>query len=87
MPAALLTPPPPDALRYLLGWFDELSAGRADNAAGGPRRLSWADLHHWALATCRRLQPWELQALRRLDHAWCQTWIDGREKTRPKKER
>ena len=62
-------PPFPDDLDHLWRWFLDLSRGR--RAGGfGPANLAWADLRAWADLTGNRPEPWELDALMRLDAAW-----------------
>lgn len=59
-------PEPPEELRYLLGWFDELSAARS----AGPHGLnpvSYLDVYAWAELTDRRPEPHEVRAILRLD--------------------
>ena len=78
-PAALITPRPPPALRYLLGWFEELSKTRQEGL-NGPLPITWCDMQGWAAVTDTPLQPGEARALHQLDLLWRAAWSAGRPK-------
>ena len=58
--------PPPQAA-HLLGWFQELSAGRTSSGFGW-NPLAWGDFMAWSALTGTTLRPWEVRMLKRLDH-------------------
>lgn len=68
-PKRLDGPALPGEAAYLWAWFHELAQGRP--AGGfGPARLGWADILAWCRLMDVRPEPWEIQALMRLDTAW-----------------
>jgi hypothetical protein len=69
------TAPVPDGCGHVLGWFNELSAGRGNNGFG-PNAIPATEVAAWCMLTCRRLQPWEFRALRILDAAWLRAWAE-----------
>lgn len=47
-------------------YFGELNQGR-DRDDSGPKKTSWRELEAWANMTGRRLDPWEIRALRKIE--------------------
>lgn len=66
---------PPQAA-HLLGWFYELNAGRTSSGFG-PNPLTWGDFTAWASLTGTTLRPWEVRMLKRLDHLFLKTHLEG----------
>ena len=64
----LESPPLPDWMLYLWGWFVELHQGR--QAGFGASPLAWADMWAWASLTGRRMTPWEVHCIRAVDRVW-----------------
>lgn len=65
MPEELETPPCPENAAYLLGYFDELSSGRQVGMGLSP--VSFSDMMAWSNLKKVELEPWEVDALKRLD--------------------
>ena len=63
----LESPSLPDWMLYLWGWFVELHEGRQRNDP-----LSWSDIYAWVRLTGRRVTPWELHCIKRVDLKWCE---------------
>lgn len=68
--------PPPAQLGYLLVWWGELSAARAPGMAG-PAPIGYGEIESWSRLTGRRLRPWEVDVLRRVDDAFLRSVSDG----------
>lgn len=65
---ALLTPPViPLGAEYLWDWYQDLRVGLGEGPMGGAAPLSWPALEAWAHQTGAILQPYEHDALFRLD--------------------
>ena len=67
--AELQGPELPAACAYVWTWFLELHQARSFHQFGS-NPIGYAELQAWAGLTGRRLQPWEVAALRALDRAW-----------------
>ncbi len=70
----ILTPPDePVIVSYLLRLFQDIALTRGVIAGGMmvmPAALSHQEILAWQINTRRRLEPWEVQAIVRLDLAW-----------------
>ncbi len=66
LPPELDEPEIPTSLAYLWQWFQELSFSRSSHGYGH-NPLSYGDMDAWARLTGRRLDPWEVQALKDVD--------------------
>ena len=64
---ALISPPLPDELAYLLEWFDKCAAGRGSADLGGKLPLTWAEIDAWARLSGIQPTPFEVGILRGLD--------------------
>jgi hypothetical protein len=56
---------PPDLLRYLWDWFEEISLGLSSDGFGPPL-VTWEALAAWCCLTLNALEPWEATTLVRL---------------------
>jgi len=59
----------PDSLGYLWEFFLDLNVTR-DNYGWGPTKLKYREIAAWCDLTQQKLDPWELEALLRLDSAF-----------------
>ncbi|API58100.1 hypothetical protein BSL82_01300 [Tardibacter chloracetimidivorans] len=74
MPRRLADAPAlPDGLEALWEDFAELSASRGSTGMG-PMRITYLDIDAYMRVTRRRFDPWELEAIRRADHAFLADW-------------
>jgi hypothetical protein len=62
-------PPIPDDMRYLWGYFQEVSLGRGAGGMG-MSGLTWETVHAWMLRMDRHLTPYQIEALLVLDVHW-----------------
>jgi hypothetical protein len=69
-------PPCPRELAYILAWFAELSAARAQGFAG-PAPLSYSEIAAWSTLTGNTPTPYETRMLRALDAALMRTVNNG----------
>ena len=69
-------PEAPPQAAHLLGWFNEISAGRTSSGFGW-NPLTWADLAAWSRLTGTALRPWEVRMLKRLDHLFLKIQAEG----------
>lgn len=60
---------PPEELKYLVGWFEEITKGRTGNGFG-PNPISAMEIAAWCSFQGFILEPWEFEAMRRLDALW-----------------
>lgn len=65
----------PEGLDFIWAVFFELCSGRTSGFGLNP--LSWTDIKAWSDLHAIRLQPWELDALKRLDAVWLRAMHDG----------
>jgi hypothetical protein len=65
----LAGPPCPSALRYLVGYFNELHAARGSGGFG-PNPIGYVDIDAYARLTRRRLSPFEVAIVVRIDRAF-----------------
>jgi len=59
--------PPHDGL-HLWSWFWELDGARGEGMSG-PLAISFSDIDAWARLTRSNPEPWEVQALKKMDAA------------------
>lgn len=59
----------PFALAYLLDWFQELQLSRTGNGFG-PNPIAYQEIEAWQRLNGIELEPWEIQALKRIDLEW-----------------
>lgn len=57
---------PPDQVEYLWRWFGEISLARG-SSGWGPLPISYMEIDAWSRLTSTVLEPWEVDAIRRLD--------------------
>jgi hypothetical protein len=74
------SPPAPEALRYLLGWFYQLHRGRTISQ-WGVLPISWSEIEAWSRLHGVRPKVWELEIITMLDDAWLD--IAGKTKISP----
>lgn len=67
----MYTEPPalPAELEYLWRWFLQLHQSRGNNGMGHSP-ITYQDMHAWSHITGNRLQAFEVDAIRRLDHVY-----------------
>lgn len=53
-------------LRYLLGWYQEISGSRQSGMAANP--LTFEEIHRWAQLMKKRPAPWEVRVIKLLDN-------------------
>lgn len=58
----------PESMEYIWGWYDELFNGG---------KISYMELDSWSRLTRRRLEPWEVGAIRALDSIYLKVQHDG----------
>lgn len=68
-PAGLTDTSPPPDLDYLWEWFWELDHSRDRSMSISP--ITYAELHYWQRIKGVTLKPWELDAIRMMDTAYC----------------
>lgn len=61
--------PLPWAGAHVVLWFNEIALGRQFSMAG-PLPLSYQEIEAWGRLNGRRLLPWEVRAIKKLDRAW-----------------
>lgn len=71
-PKELDVPQCPTSMVYILNWFYELSSGRQNGMGLNP--ISWQDIRAWQEVTGERLALWELNAIKRLDSVFIETF-------------
>jgi len=67
-------------MRFLWGAFLSLSKARTGNGFG-PNPLPYGEIDAWCRLMQTRLDPWEVDALRRLDDAYLEAAIEEPKKT------
>lgn len=65
----LVGPPCPRSLRYLIGYFNDLNAARGSSGFG-PNPIGYVDIDAYARLMRRRLSPFEVDILVRIDRAF-----------------
>ncbi|MGH7605405.1 MAG: phage tail assembly chaperone [Gemmatimonadaceae bacterium] len=65
----LAGPPCPRALRYLIGYFNDLHAARGGSGFG-PSPIGYTDIDAYSRLTRRRLSPLEVDIIVRIDRAF-----------------
>lgn len=65
----------PSAVAYLLDWFEELDLSRQGNGSG-PNPMAWSEILAWSTLMGVALDPWELRALKRMDHIHLRRILD-----------
>lgn len=70
LPAGVeLEPPLPEALAYLMEWFDELSRARTSSGFG-LNPITYMEMDAWARLTDRRITPFDAKMLKDIDTMW-----------------
>lgn len=59
----------PESLEYIWNWWCEVQTAR-QSSGFGPLPLSFTEMYAWSVLTQRQLQPWEVEAIRDIDHAF-----------------
>ena len=68
VPEELNTPPCPPYGAYLIGIFLEIGSGRQNGMSLNP--IAWHEMLAWCQLTQTRLEPWEIDAIRRIDSVY-----------------
>lgn len=74
-PKALAEAEMPEWGAYLLSLFHDLAAGRGSTGFG-PSAITWGEMESWLRLRRLHLAGWEIDVLRRLDHAWLQAFAE-----------
>ena len=69
LPKRLAEAQVPEWGAYLVQLFHDMAAGRG-STGWGPAAIGWAEVEAWTRLRRLHLDAWEIDILRRLDHAW-----------------